>query len=982
MVGRLSGRSISDVRPGPTRSASVPRALARTDTIQSPGAIGSRTSLMSSSVSAAALAEDSLDPAEVRSSTTNPECSPPEGGGYVCAEWNDRSCSLSPPKCVGRWGVELQGATDGSAVPADNYFSEESPAEGPVSVDRPLPPSAFPAEGGALSAEGGALSAEGGALSAEGGALSAEAAECPSVGAGMAGVSAQWTQHSPLTDSVQVTERTLDLPGLPASRARHVDTNGRYLVAKAATAATLLVWRLEEENGAVTAHAQRSIPLVHPRVECLSLQDDCGHLLVTCSRTILLWDLAEPGRPAVTLGEDFSGVSCCHLSAGGEAAVAGGAAVLALGVAHSVWLLDTARVRRLATLRGHRCDVSSVTVDGGLCTAGSEAGHLQVWELTGYTLLYSCHSTAARPVGAVAVTADLLASGCGSLVSAAAQVAGRRWTDVTTTPLDRVGAACGGRGSPQPECAVLAVRFWQRPSGALFGPDRLLVVVTTDGLRVLNTRTWLPLYAVNGTGDGEPWGGSSAAVTPGGAAVVCCRSALEGHVSAFCLTVRSGTDEAGDPADRLRTLSIVCRDPLPARSVLRARLPRAAPAQPAPSRVRSSGYGAAPRRAMFQPRTNATRSRTAKTAASKSSLSSLPTAAQRPAKSRDRHLDRPAPKYECHVSPPPVGSRPVRILRSGDTLLRIALSGSGRHVACASQQGGSLEVARLQQLEATQGQFLLGTQGAITSVAWSLSGRRLAASSAAGVQLWSFPEGEPCGRRPAGSHPYTAAQFFFTDGFLLASRGDTVELSRLPPEGAAGGRGRGAGPLRSALQCRLPCREVLHVTSGCQLRSALAVACCSDRALRLIDMQTGRVALTLADAHRRPAHVARLCEGSPHLPAALPLYDLIGSAAVGDGVRLWDARCGRLAARLPAAELRALPAGFQFSPCGRLVALGSDAAHLWLWDVRSGRGPLARLRAAAAGVTDVAFLPRRPGLVAALLDGRLQTWPLDGGRTE
>ena len=127
------------------------------------------------------------------------------------------------------------------------------------------------------------------------------------------------------------------------------------------------------------------------------------------------------------------------------------------------------------------------------------------------------------------------------------------------------------------------------------------------------------------------------------------------------------------------------------------------------------------------------------------------------------------------------------------------------------------------------------------------------------------------------------------------------------------------------------------MAGACQLCSTLAVACCSDRALRLLDVQAGRVALTLPDAHRRPPHLARLCEGSAHLPAAAPLYDLVGSAAVGDGVRLWDVRCGRLAARLAAADLRALPAGFQVSPCGRLVALGSDAAHVWLWDLRAAR---------------------------------------------
>ena len=57
--------------------------------------------------------------------------------------------------------------------------------------------------------------------------------------------------------------------------------------------------------------------------------------------------------------------------------------------------------------------------------------------------------------------------------------------------------------------------------------------------------------------------------------------------------------------------------------------------------------------------------------------------------------------------------------------LSVCDTGSGRHLACASQQGRALEVARLHRLEVAQDQFLLGTEGAIASVAWSLSGNRL-----------------------------------------------------------------------------------------------------------------------------------------------------------------------------------------------------------------------------------------------------------------
>ena len=66
-----------------------------------------------------------------------------------------------------------------------------------------------------------------------------------------------------------------------------------------------------------------------------------------------------------------------------------------------------------------------------------------------------------------------------------------------------------------------------------------------------------------------------------------------------------------------------------------------------------------------------------------------------------------------------------RVVVSSTLRAAVCAAGCGRHVACASQQGDALEVARLQRLDVSQDQFLLGTQGAIASVAWSLSGHRL-----------------------------------------------------------------------------------------------------------------------------------------------------------------------------------------------------------------------------------------------------------------
>ncbi|XP_037078705.1 uncharacterized protein LOC119099746 [Pollicipes pollicipes] len=151
----------------------------------------------------------------------------------------------------------------------------------------------------------------------------------------------------------------------------------------------------------------------------MALQDGSGHLLVTCARNILLWDLREPTRAPVMLGEDFSTVACCHLSSGGEPQLADAAAVLSLGVGQHVWLLDTDRVKHLMTLRGHDSTLTCVRLEGTICAAGSESGEVKVWETAGPTLLYTSHAVTPRPAGDLAFdrVTGLLAAGRGSQVA-------------------------------------------------------------------------------------------------------------------------------------------------------------------------------------------------------------------------------------------------------------------------------------------------------------------------------------------------------------------------------------------------------------------------------------------------------------------------------------------------------------------------------------------------------------------------------------
>lgn len=58
-----------------------------------------------------------------------------------------------------------------------------------------------------------------------------------------------------------------------------------------------------------------------------------------------------------------------------------------------------------------------------------------------------------------------------------------------------------------------------------------------------------------------------------------------------------------------------------------------------------------------------------------------------------------------------------------------------------------------------------------------------------------------------------------------------------------------------------------------------------------------------------------------HPPSA---YDLFLTAAVADGIKLWDLRTNRCARRYDGHVNRSQPVGLAISPCARFIATGSE----------------------------------------------------------
>ncbi|KAG8504736.1 WD repeat-containing protein 27 [Galemys pyrenaicus] len=348
------------------------------------------------------------------------------------------------------------------------------------------------------------------------------------------------------------------------------------------------------------------------------------------------------------------------------------------------------------------------------------------------------------------------------------------------------------------------------------------------------------------------------------------------------------------------------------------------------SQVRSSGYTAAPPAALFTPRTNARRGGTGAPGPRGSPLRCG--AAARVLWSCDRALDR---------------GLPTRLRRQRPAV-------SGQVAVCCVQYSGH--------------------DGAVSALSWSRDGRWLLSTSRdRTLRLWSARRMEPAlvlgeGLSPG---PPAAAQFYYMDAFILLSSGPELQLLR-----------HHADPSKDELRRYKPrsrCRRVFRLPLAAEITSLAAVndfysrilRWARARALEVVDLAAGRSAAVIAEAHSRPVHQICQSRGSAFTSQQAQAYNLFATAAVGDGVRLWDLRTLRCERRFEGHPCRSYPCGLAFSPCGRYVVCGAEDRHAYVYEVGSSTFS-HRLAGHTDAVTGVAFSPVAPQLVTATLDGMLQ----------
>ncbi|XP_064454444.1 WD repeat-containing protein 27 [Mirounga angustirostris] len=128
--------------------------------------------------------------------------------------------------------------------------------------------------------------------------------------------------------------------------------------------------------------------------------------------------------------------------------------------------------------------------------------------------------------------------------------------------------------------------------------------------------------------------------------------------------------------------------------------------------------------------------------------------------------------------------------------------------------------------------------------------------------------------------------------------------------------------------------EITSLSAVNDFYSYLVLTAGRNRTLEVFDLNAGRSAATIVEAHSRPVHQICQNKGSSFTTQQHQLYNLFATTATGDGRKPWDLgtlRCERCFEGHPN---HGYPCGTAFSPCGRYAASGAEDRHVFVWTLR------------------------------------------------
>lgn len=399
------------------------------------------------------------------------------------------------------------------------------------------------------------------------------------------------------------------------------------------------------------------------------------------------------------------------------------------------------------------------------------------------------------------------------------------------------------------------------------------------------------------------------------------------------------------------------------------------------SRVKSSGYTAAtPRSKMFSPNTSLSKPKTSTVSLKKTtstSTSSGVTLKEYPVNSEaptNLHF-----KIPLTDKPTPINS--------------VVFAGDGKHIACAL---ANKSAHMLRPPPSTKETVFTGHDGSVTSVSFSHDSRWLLTSSCdRTVRLWSPTHSDPLMVFSSVNHNFVSeldssakakdnppfgkeilqAKFYYVDKFVLLACGNGLHLYKYHIDA-----GQKDDVKRYQTNNKYKLVKIFHQERAQNItcfsaingfHSYIVLCCGSNKSIQVFDVNAARTVRVVLDAHSRPAHTIHQNEGSMFVSHPPNAYDLFLTAAVGDGIKLWDLRTNRCVRRYDGHVNRSQPVGVAISPCARFIATGSEDRSAYLYDIR-GNTFCHRLTGHTDVVSSVVFNPAQPQLVTASLDGRLR----------
>lgn len=350
-------------------------------------------------------------------------------------------------------------------------------------------------------------------------------------------------------------------------------------------------------------------------------------------------------------------------------------------------------------------------------------------------------------------------------------------------------------------------------------------------------------------------------------------------------------------------------------------------------------------------------------------------------------------EYPVHSLPPTKLEFESKICVNETSINHIQFSDSGKSVVCALSDQSAL-LLKVPSMKSSVS--FNGHNGIVNSSLMNHDNNIVITSSDdSTVKLWSPDLSEPLLDMSHYKHNFkkdssggtvenkrftktiNRAQFYYNDKFVLLAYENSLLLYKYHiDQEKKNDVKRYLSNNKYKLVKDFQINESKQVTTFSAINSFysyVAICACSNKELVIFDINKSQIIRTITEAHTRAVHSLCQNQGSSFVTQASEGYDLFVTAAITDGVKLWDLRMNRCICKFDSHLNRAHKVGLCYSPCSKYIVVGSEDNSFYVYDIRSV-SYLHRISGQKDTVTALAFHPQYPIIASGTASGLLRTY--------